>query len=282
MLEKLKPAHLTTMLNSAPTGILLLDGDGKVSWINDTLTETLGSRSHLLIGMTPTTVDHALREMFKPEGEISLQATAGNPAIHWLTTTHNLSEQLRVKYFVDISSLSNLIQERDRLLTQVQALTIKDDVTGLLNHQGIFQALEPQVSRSRRYENLLSVLTIKIANYDELKRQLNTDELNTLMLAMSQVLNDQMRWADAIGRVEDDEILMVLPETEASTAQHLAVKIQNRLSELFVPALAEKSFEISTRFGMAQWHRGDDVALLMRRAREMMENSAEAKVAINA
>ena len=235
-----------------------------------------------LLGKSATTVDGSLREMFKPEGEVSLDASADNQAVSWLTTTSTLSEQNRVKYFIDISTLTTLINERDRLLAQIQALSIKDGATGLLNRRGIFQALEPQVSRSRRYENLLSVLTLKITNYEALKQQFNTDELATLMLAISQTLNDQMRWADAIGRVDEDEILMVLPETEANTAQILADKIQTHLSELFVPALADKSFEICTRFGMAQWQKGEDVTLLMRRARDMMENGAETKMAINA
>lgn len=282
MLEQLSPSQLATMLNSAPIGMLLLDGDGKVCWINDSLGEILGPRSGELIGKTASTASGELHDLFKPEGEVSLAASSEHPAITWLTTSSNLSAQYQAKYFIDISTLAHLINERDRLLAQVQALSIKDDVTGLLNRRGIFQALEPQVSRSRRYDNLLSVLTIKISNYAELQQLLSEEELNTLMLAMSQVLNDQMRWADAIGRVDDDEILMVLPETEASTAQLLADKIQTRLAELFVPALAEKKFEICTRFGMAQWQKGEDVALLMRRARDMMENGVEAKVAINA
>ena len=282
MLEQLNPTELATMLNSAPIGMLLLDKEGKVSWINDSLNEILGQRSQELLGKSAHNISDDLRDLFKPEGEASLAATSEHPAITWLTTTSNLSGEYQAKYFIDISTLAHLINERDRLLAQVQALSIKDDVTGLLNRRGIFQALEPQVSRSRRYDNLLSVLTIQIANYKELQQQLNEKELNTLMLAMSQVLNDQMRWADAIGRVDDDEILMVLPETEANTAQLLADKIQTRLAELFVPALADKKFEIVTRFGMAQWQKGEDVALLMRRARDMMENGVEAKVAINA
>lgn len=282
MLEELKPSQLTTMLNSAPIGMLVINKQGEVSWINDSLSEILGSRCQDLLGKTAATVDNRLRDMFKPEGEVSLEATTEAPAISWLTTTSNLSEELQAKYFIDISTLSNLINERDRLMAQVQALSIKDDTTGLLNRRGIFQALEPQVSRSRRYDNLLSVLTMQVANYDDLKQQLSDDELSTLMLAISQVLNDQMRWADAIGRVDDDEILIILPETEATTAQLLADKIQGRLAELFVPALADKKFEIATRFGMAQWQKGEDVALLMRRARDVMENGTEAKVAINA
>lgn len=281
MLEQLNPTQLSTMLNSAPIGMLVLDGEGKVSWINDNLAEILGERCQELTGQSATTVTDSLRDLFKPEGEVTLEATLEHEAITWLTMTVNLSEKLKAKYFIDISTLSNLINERDRLLAQVQALSIKDDATGLLNRRGIFQALEPQVSRSRRYDNLLSVLTIKIVNYEDLKQQFSDEELDTLMLTISQVLNDQMRWADTIGRLDEDEILMVLPETEASIAQQLADKIQSRLAELFVPALADKSFELRTRFGMAQWQKGEDVTLLMRRAREKMEKGVEAKVAIN-
>ena len=282
MLEQLSPSQLATMLNSAPIGMVLLDSKGNVDWINESLAEILGDRCQQLLGQSATTVSAELRDLFKPEGEVTLEATPEHDTITRLTMTVNLSEQLKAKYFIDISTLANLINERDRLLAQVQALSIKDETTGLLNRRGIFQALEPQVSRSRRYDNLLSVLTIKIVNYEALKQEFSEEEMDTLMLSMSQVLNDQMRWADTIGRLDEDEILMVLPETEASTAQQLADKIQSRLAELFVPALADKSFELCTRFGMAQWQKGEDVALLMRRAREMMENGVEAKVAINA
>ncbi|MFO7604249.1 MAG: diguanylate cyclase [Gammaproteobacteria bacterium] len=276
MLEQLTPPQLISMLNAAPIGVLLLDADGKVNWMNERLAEALGPRGLALIGAAVDNVDDDLRDLFKTEGEVCLGATT------WLSTSHELPGQYQARYLLDSSNLLSLLNEREQLRAQVEALSVKDPATGLLNRRGILQALEPQVSRSRRYNNLLSVLTIKIANYAALQQQLSADELNTLMLAISQVLNDQMRWADAIGRLDEDEILMVLPETEANTAQQLADKIQTRLAELLVPALADRKFEICTRFGMAQWQKGEDAALLMRHAREMMEHGVEARVAINA
>ena len=61
MLEQLTPSQLATLLNSAPIGMLLLDGDGKVSWMNDSLSEILGQRGQELIGKTATTANSDLR-----------------------------------------------------------------------------------------------------------------------------------------------------------------------------------------------------------------------------
>jgi PleD family two-component response regulator len=88
------------------------------------------------------------------------------------------------------------------------------------------------------------------------------------------MLNDQMRWADIIGRLSDSDFLLVLPETHAEAASDIAEKIRERFEILDVPEVEVDANDIQVNFGVAEWQKGDDVGLLMMRAREMLGNTS--------
>jgi diguanylate cyclase (GGDEF)-like protein len=97
------------------------------------------------------------------------------------------------------------------------------------------------------------------------------EDSSKVLLAISHMLNDQMRWADIIGRLSDDDFLLVLPETHADAASGIAEKIRERIEMLDVPELEFEHSDISVDFGVAEWQKGDDVGLLMMRARETLD-----------
>ena len=74
-----------------------------------------------------------------------------------------------------------------------------------------------------------------------------------------------VRWADLIGRRESDELLLVLPETDAFAAAQLVRKLEEALARGV--ANGDSSYRISVLFGVAEWRRGDNVGFLLERAR---------------
>jgi len=87
------------------------------------------------------------------------------------------------------------------------------------------------------------------------------------------MLNDQVRWADIVGRLSDSDFLLVLPETAEDACKKLSANLNERLNTLPVPEGLPDNFIISANFGIAEWSKGDDLSLLMQKARQMLETN---------
>jgi diguanylate cyclase (GGDEF)-like protein len=260
-------------LADAPLGVLILDQGGRVVWLNSALEKLLDIKSNRLLDRSAANADPAWRDLlFNPAPTLFLEATAGRPA-RWLQTWRMTPAGAdgAVHYYADISDLQNALQDRDRLTEELAQHTVRDAVTGLPNRQALLQGLEPLVARSRRYLNPLSVIRLRIENLADIDAKYGSGNGAAALTAIAQMLKDQMRWADLVGRFDTDEFLLVLPETSADSASHLLAKLRQRLAGLAITSGDGRTVTVTTQFGLAGWQLGDDRAKLLRRARDQLD-----------
>jgi len=279
-MDKFDKDQLVKLLQTNPLGMMLIDPSGKVAWVNDNFPVISGISSLQVLGKTIDTVPAEYQNLFEDEATIHLDAQGSRPESWLVVSSERLPDGSRVQYVKDASLVRQLAKERDELKQKVTELNIVDDVTGLLNKRGLYQSLEPQVSRSRRYNNMLSILIMRIENLDDVNQKYGYETGYSLLQAISEILNDQMRWADSIGRLNENEFMLILPETPQDIAGHLGEKIRERLGELSLAELAGENLQLRTRVGMAQWQKGEDTRLLMQRVRETLRGSEEFQVAV--
>ena len=263
-------------LINAPLGMLILDQEGRIAWLNPTLERLLAIPGERLMGQSAATVEEAWRELlFTPEQTLFLEAGAGRPA-RWLQTSRVALPENggAIHYYTDTTGLQNALEDRDRLHEELAQHTTRDAVTGLPNRQALLQGLEPLVSRSRRYHNPLSVIRLRIDNLTDIDTEHGKGNGEVALTAVSQMLKDQMRWADLIGRFDNDEFLLVLPETTADAANHLLDKLRQRLADLTPAGTNGDNITLVAQFGVADWQQGDDRAKLLRRARDQLEQES--------
>jgi len=280
MMDQIDKDQLIKILQGNPLGMMLIDPQGTVGWVNDNFPIISGISSLQVIGKTVDTVPAEYRELFDEEATIYLPALENRPETWLVVSSQLLGDGGRVQYVKDATLVRQLAKERDELKGKVGELNIVDEVTGLLNPRGLYQSLEPQVSRSRRYNNLLSILIMRIENLEDINQKFGYEKGDQLLQAISEILNDQMRWADSIGRLSDNEFMLIMPETPQDIADHLADKIRERLGELKVPGLNGDTLDLCTKVGMVQWQKGEDTRLLMQRVRATLKESAEIHVAV--
>ena len=119
--------------------------------------------------------------------------------------------------------------------------------------------LEAQVSRSRRYQNPLSVLMVRL----ECPQPAGQDIGEQGLVRFSRLLRDQTRWPDIIGRWDQREFLLVLPETPVSATDALKDKVKQQVES----AVEHPDDPACTAlFGAAEWRKGDDAESLIERA----------------
>jgi diguanylate cyclase (GGDEF)-like protein len=175
--------------------------------------------------------------------------------------------------YTDISDISALLAEQEKLTEQLNQLSTVDRESGLLNHRAMLQHLEPLVSRSRRYNNDLSVIAMEITNLDDIVDRYGPDAGTQSVVEVSRLLKDQMRWADIVSRVEYNRFIFVLPETDRPSAVHLANKISAQVAELSVSYENNEPFHLQTNFGVTAWEKGNDSVLLLRKANQALDTA---------
>lgn len=278
MLPHVETAELQRFLDGLPAALALLDAKGEIIWINAEFIRVTGLANAELLGKKTQSFDEDLQQLFTEE-TVALPATSKRAA-SWLTCISMQLGDKRLRYCSDVTQLHNLIHERESLKSKVAELNPVDEITGIPNRRSLFQSLEQQTSRSRRYGNPLSVMILRLLNLNKYREFAGEANTNHLLLQLSQMLNDQMRWADVIGRIDDNEFLFILPETEESVAHELHDKLKERMQKLELPGIEDNGFELIIDFGMAAWRKGDDVGMLMQRARVTLDDAKSKKVAV--
>ncbi len=254
---------IPAMVQNAPVGLLITDNKKKIVWINDSLQNYLDIDVNEIIGVTVATLKNdSLKALLKAKNIAELPATA----IHerrwtkcWRATLENndAGTGFMAHYFFDVTELHQLHSENEHLKAELENLNIHDKTTGMLNHHGLLQTLESQVSRSRRYNNPLSLIIIEIGGIKDKK------VLTQVLVAVSLLLNDQLRWADLAGRLDTNRFLLILPETSTSDTVALAEKLIKQINEL------EKNPKgLVLRSATSSWEKGDDLDKLMSRAEQ--------------
>ncbi len=261
--------QLSSALQSAPIGILILDAKGNIQWFNDTLPDLLDISSDQLAGKAIDEIDASLRSILTDPPETVFHQSGEQQ--RWLRcNSEKQADNSRVHYYSDITIEQRLRIERDQLAEDLRQLTTRDAITGLPNRRALLQGLEPLVSRSRRYGNPLSIIKLNIAVANA------TEETElAAWTQVAQMLKDQMRWADIIGRYDGPDFLLVLPETPQDAAEQLCEKLCQIIGEKTFTSGSGDTIEVTPYCGVTSWSKGDDSTLMLQRVSEEV-NAAKA------
>ena len=252
-----------------PTGMLALDQDTCIRWLNPALEKMLNLSGDELIGKDKSTLPRELHALFDDTDVLHLSLS--NNGERWLQRdVRNIADgedqPFQIHFYQDISGQIVSQQETDLLRQQVQELTITDELTGLANRRAAVQALAVQVTRSRRYGNPLTLG----AAYISLPNMPGDSLPDSTVLTFSHYLRERLRWADTIGRYEDDIFMLVMPETSLEDALNLLRQIEQECKDGALKGL-EPGLYPEIRVSASAWEKGDDPQRLMRRTLQILK-----------
>ena len=247
----LQTAH--ALLDNCPLALLLVSADGAICGFNRAFRNLVGDAAD------------TLRNAAQPDGLITPLLGPGT-VINWImpdgderwlavsTTTLEEAPGLTARFYTDVTEKLRLKQQRDSLQTRLAEESLKDGVlTSLLSRYGIQTCIEPMVSRSRRYNAPLTIITMGIAS--------DGDREKTLRNIVS-LLSDQTRWADLVGCNASQDFILALQETTQDSAlvlvDKLAAQIERRNASADNP--------VSACFGVTQCQKNDDAVSMLERA----------------
>ena len=267
------PPELTSkILDNAPLGILITLQSGQIIWCNETLVSWLNLSKEQLSDMTLASIGQQhLHPCEEQQGLLTINDAEGVPRkwLHsWVSKIDIGGNMYQTFYLTDVSSQVDLQGKLEQLETT-------EPVSGLFNRRAMMQNLEPLVSRSRRYENPLSVIALGITNFAAIQSEHSQAAADHAITELSHLLKDQLRWADIVSRTDDDKIVVILPETEKSHATALANKINTQIATLHIMH-DNQHIDLNASFGVAAWAKGNDSLLLLRSANQALQAAREA------
>jgi len=272
MSDLLDSTLATLSLELSPIGVLIVNENGAISFSNKTFRTIFGIKNtpdNIHSALFPETLKEVIKNQKK---EITMYNEAADEQ-HFYKCWHNESVDSNgnsIKYFLDVTKITQVYQERDRLEDELSKVSTRDLKTGLPNKTALMQCLEPLVARSRRYNNPLSLIRLCIQEKTD-----KTHSLEKIMLTLAHFLKDKMRWADIIGRLTNNEFLLILPETEEQDACTLARKLTEKL-HLLSEKEQDPTLYFSIKYGVSNWSKGDDMMGLVNKTKQHLSQNEAA------
>jgi diguanylate cyclase (GGDEF)-like protein len=140
---------------------------------------------------------------------------------------------------------------------------IHDAITGLYSVKFFMQRMQEEVSRARRYSTPLSLMLVGLSDPGQ------TQVKENVLRRAGVLLRDKTRQSDILGRIDEQTLAILLPNTDTQGAGNLAGRIRLAIE-------AGDGALLSTRVGIDILKTGDDSGVEMeRRARIALKKAWE-------
>jgi len=128
------------------------------------------------------------------------------------------------------AQLVSAVRVRIERARQLEAQISKDSLTGLLKHASIKEAVELEVTRSRRVGKPATVAMLDIDHFKKVNDSYGHAIGDVVISSIAMLLRQRMRQSDIIGRYGGEEFVVILPECDIDQAQLLLDDIRERFA----------------------------------------------------
>ncbi|HEY3593826.1 MAG TPA: diguanylate cyclase, partial [Polyangiaceae bacterium] len=149
----------------------------------------------------------------------------------------------------------------------LRADAMTDSLTGLHNFRSLTQTLEQEISRARRYQQPLSLITLDLDRLKQINDEHGHDAGNEAIRLVGEVLKGAVRSFEMVARQGGDEFAVILPNTGKLEAEHLAERLCQKIA-----AQSVRGVPLSASIGVAARDANDaiDAAALQKASDEAL------------
>ncbi len=155
------------------------------------------------------------------------------------------------------------------LVERLHSAATTDELTGLYNRRALEERLDAELSRGTRHQLRTSVVLLDIDRFKPINDTLGHAAGDRLLTMLGEILRQECRTLDVVGRLGGDEFLVVLPMTSAREAMVFVERVQRRIAD--INKLAPEFGPQSVSIGVAQApDQGSNVNAILAAADEAM------------
>jgi len=239
------------LLEGAPIGIFLMDGQYTIRHVNPFLAGWLGKTNSEVLGRKCHEVLFSSKEPCKDGAEICPTAEAlasgktGGPATfrrqtlagklqHLRIHSHPIldgagSQRYAVEFLQDVTAEFLLKDCREDA-------ALRDPLTGLYNRQGFNRLLGREIKRTSRQGHPLSLCLIDLDSFKDYNEKKGEAAGDALLGQIAGILAAETRFdVDSLARLQADTFALVLPEASRDQALRIGGRIRLAAEEARLP-----------------------------------------------
>lgn len=125
--------------------------------------------------------------------------------------------------------------ELQQALEREQSLARTDGLTGLFNRRHFFTLAEHEFKVARRYNSALSVAIFDLDHFKHVNDRWGHQVGDEVLKHISRLVQSQLREADILARYGGEEFILLMPNSNAKEAEHVAERIRASILAYQIP-----------------------------------------------
>ncbi len=271
-------SRLRAMSRSSHDALIMIDSNDIIGFWNTAAeqmfgyseAETLGRKMHEIIS-TPEDREKA------EEGLRHFKSTGQGPIVNSVREVNSVrksgeifpselsvsSFQIKNSWYAvgSIRDISARKEAEEKLIT----LATTDSLTGILNRRKFMESCSLEAERSKRYGHRMSFIMFDIDHFKIVNDNFGHDAGDKVLKEISAYISAMLRKTDLFARVGGEEFAVLLPETGIETAQKLAERLREGVSQRKIPGYDR--IKITSSFGVTEMHpHGENISDIMKRS----------------
>ena len=144
--------------------------------------------------------------------------------------------------------------ELNAVLAQAEEVSHVDALTCLPNRRQVIKQLQNEVFRAERYQSHLSVSMVDIDHFKRINDSYGHTVGDQVLFQLANILQDNIRNPDTVGRYGGEEFLVVLPNTRLRDAAEQASRLLKRIRETEINI--GETIHVTVSIGLAEYVHG--------------------------
>lgn len=141
--------------------------------------------------------------------------------------------------------------ENDILARRIEKLETKDTLTGLYNRNFIASRLQEEIKRAITYQRPCAFVIFDIDNFKNYREKFGLISAEVTLKKIAVLLSGSVTEVDRVGRTDDDEFSLILPEKNKRQGKEVAEEIRKKI-QLALPSDQDGSKIITLSAGVAE------------------------------
>jgi diguanylate cyclase (GGDEF)-like protein len=167
-------------------------------------------------------------------------------------TLQRQAEHLRTRVAEQTAELQETVKLLETANTQLEALSLEDDLTGIANRRFFERALADEWNRARRHEQPLALVLLDLDHFKDLNDRRGHPAGDDCLRRVGAFLaNAIKRSGEVVARYGGEEFAVLLPGVEADIAIRVAETLRDGIERLAIPYGNGSGRRVTTSCGVA-------------------------------